>query len=123
MTPRVGGDQPQIIDHDALVAATDHTGAIWSLASDQLNVNVVRFEAGQGVEAHVNSEVDVLGVVLSGQARLSIDDQPPHELRPGTLFFVPRGHARALQVIDGPLIYVSCHQRRAGLWPQTRRPT
>jgi hypothetical protein len=39
-----------------LLAAADHDGPLWSTASDQLNANLLRFSAGQGIAAHVNNE-------------------------------------------------------------------
>ena len=48
-------------------AAGEQTGVIWTLReSSDLNANLVRFEAGGGVGEHINDEVDVIFVGVSG---------------------------------------------------------
>ena len=101
-------------------AASDASGPVWSLSSADLNLNLLRFGAGDGVEAHVNAEVDVIGVVVTGSGVLVLDDRE-EPLRPGMLFFIPKGTRRALRAVDGDLVYLSGHQRRAGLMPTPRR--
>ncbi len=71
---------------------------------------------------YLHLSADVLGVVVSGSALLRLDDAQ-HELTAGMLFYVPRGRRRGLRVTDGPFVYISCHQRRAGLWPSPIMPS
>jgi hypothetical protein len=48
-------------------SAPGREGVVWSLeAGPDLNVNLVRFGAGGGVGEHVNDEVDVVFVGVSG---------------------------------------------------------
>ena len=115
------GDQVYVLDCTAHAIGDGRAGALWSINGDQLNVNLIRFDTDHGVAEHINSEVDVLGVVVSGSALLRLDDAQ-HELTAGMLFYVPRGRRRGLRVIDGPFVYISCHQRRAGLWPSPIMP-
>ncbi len=116
------GDQVHVLDCATYALGDGRAGALWSISGDQLNVNLIRFDTNHGVAEHINSEVDVLGVVVSGSALLRLDDAQ-HELRAGMLFYVPRGRRRGLRVTDGPFVYISCHQRRAGLWPSPSMPS
>jgi quercetin dioxygenase-like cupin family protein len=120
MSPVEASDQPHVVDGAALALGADRDGAIWSVSSDQLNVNLIRFEAGHGVDEHMNDAVDVLGVVVAGEAVLRLPDGE-HRLHPGVLFYVPRGTPRALRATQHPFAYVGCHQRRPGLWPTPRQ--
>ncbi|ABX03946.1 MAG TPA: cupin domain-containing protein [Herpetosiphon sp.] len=91
-------------------------GPLWSYTTDQLNLNLLRFRFGDGIPNHQNHEVDVLLIVLEGTAILEIDlvQQP---IGVGSIVCVPRGAARSIQATSDELIYFSCHQRRAGLFP------
>lgn len=101
----------------AQAAASGAAGAVWSLSSPDLNINLVRFGPGDGVDAHVNTEVDVIGIVVAGEGVLILDagEEP---LRPGSFFFVPKGARRAVRAAGAELIYLSCHRRRAALMPR-----
>lgn len=111
--------QAQVIDLGALAAqasANGDVGAVWSLASADLNLNLLHFSAGDGVETHSNREVDVVGLVIAGEGILELDDRQ-ERLRPGLLFFIPKGARRAIRSASADFAYLSCHRRRAGLMP------
>jgi quercetin dioxygenase-like cupin family protein len=56
--------------------AGDRVGVIWTLdTSSDLNANLVRFGAGQGVEEHVNDEVEVIVVGVSGSGIVAVDGE------------------------------------------------
>jgi quercetin dioxygenase-like cupin family protein len=105
-----------IIDLCALLQGAKHDGPIWSLSSEQLNINLLRFGAGEGIPPHINDEVDVLIVLIEGTGTLTLgdDDRP---IRAGEAAFIPRGARRAIRCTSGILAYLSCHRRRAGLMP------
>ena len=116
---------PQIHDLAALVAAstsasagtaTGAIGPIWSLASADLNLNLLRFTAGDGVPEHVNAEVDVVGLVIAGTGVVEIDGRA-EAVRSGCLFFMPKGARRAIRATSDDFAYLTCHRRRAGLMP------
>lgn len=107
--------QAQVLDLSTFAAA-ETTGAIWSLVSTDLNLNVLHFNAGDGVAAHINSEVDVIGFVIAGEGTLELDDRQ-ERLQPGRLFFVPTGTRRTITSRSSDFTYLSCHRRRAGLLP------
>lgn len=118
---------PQIHDLAALAAAstsataaaTGGIGPIWSLASADLNLNLLHFTTGDGVPDHVNAEVDVAGLVIAGTGMVEIDGRA-ETLHPGCLFFIPKGAGRAIRAASDDFAYLTCHRRRAGLMP-TRR--
>jgi quercetin dioxygenase-like cupin family protein len=115
----VNPPQAQVIDLGALAtqaSAGGNAGAVWSIASADLNLNLLHFAAGDGVEAHINREVDVLGLVISGEGILELEDRQ-ERLRPGLLFFIPKGAGRAIRSSSADFAYLSCHRRRAGLMP------
>lgn len=110
---------PQVIDLAALAtdASTNKTaGAVWSLVSADLNLNLLHFEDGDGVAAHSNNEVDVIGLVIAGEGTLDLDGHQ-ERLQPGHLFYIPKGARRAIQSRSPDFAYLSCHRRRAGLMP------
>lgn len=114
----------QVIDLAALAneaGANETAGAVWSLVSADLNLNLLHFEDGDGVAAHTNNEVDVIGLVIAGEGTLDLDGRQEH-LRPGQLFFIPRGVQRAITARSSDFAYLSCHRRRAGLMPTRARP-
>lgn len=107
---------PPVVDLAALARAAATTGAAWSTQSDDLNVNLVVFPTGEGVEGHVNREVDVLIVAIAGDGILEVDGVH-RPLRAGQGIIVPKGARRAIRSASDPFAYLTCHRRRAGLWP------
>ena len=76
---------------DIAASAGDRVGVIWSLdTSSDLNANLVRFGAGQGVEEHVNDEVEVILLGVSGLGFVALD-RDEHALSAGKLVFIPKG--------------------------------
>jgi quercetin dioxygenase-like cupin family protein len=105
-----------IIDIATSLRQADEDGPIWSVNSEQLNVNLVRLPTGDGIASHRNSEVDVVLVIFEGSGELLVDDVP-YPLFPGRSVVVPRGATRAMRCTAGPLVYLTCHRRRPGLMP------
>ncbi len=96
-------------------SATGRSGVIWALeGSGDLNVNLVRFEAGGGVGEHVNDEVDVLVVGVSGSGSVRVDGEE-YPLSNGTAVFVPRGASRSTRAASEGFAYLSVHRRRGPL--------
>ena len=88
------------------------TGVVWALEeSGDLNANLVRFPAGEGVGEHVNDEVDVVVVGVSGSGFVSVDGEE-RALPGGTLVFVPRGTRRSTRSVSDDFAYLSVHRRR-----------
>ena len=112
---------PAITTLTEVLAASSGPGPVWTRSSIDLNVNLLAFDAGQGVPRHVNDEVDVLIVVVAGMGVLELDGIA-HPVAAGQVCLVPKGVARALGSVGGPFAYLTCHRRRGGLWPEGARP-
>ncbi|MFI5271503.1 MAG: cupin domain-containing protein [Ktedonobacterales bacterium] len=113
----------QVIDLaalDAAAVAAGGQGAVWSLVTTDLNLNLIRLHAGDAIAEHVNAELDVIGLVVSGAGVLEVDGQA-FSLAPECLFFIPQGARRAFRAGDTGLTYVTCHRRRPALFPRPRQ--
>ena len=103
-----------------LAAGGNHPGALWRLDGEDLQANLVRLGRGDRIEPHRNDEVEVLVVVVSGRGELTLDGQV-HQLAPMVVAHLPKGTVRAVEPVDGLLVYLSIHRHRsAGL--QVGRP-
>ncbi|MFI5852875.1 hypothetical protein [Streptomyces parvulus] len=117
--PAPGSPLPRVLcdTADVLPLGDDGAaGALWRLAEPgrQLDANVVRVPAGGRVGTHTEPDLDVLLLVLDGEASLvcSDGDRP---LRQGLLTWLPHGAARG--VVAGPdgVAYLTVHRRRPGM--------
>ena len=104
------------MDLNELVAsAGDRVGVIWALrGSDDLNANLVRFDAGGGVGEHVTEVVDVLFVGVAGSGSVRVDGKE-HVLSAGALVFAPRGARRSTSALSDGFAYLTVHRRRGPL--------
>ncbi|MGH3744217.1 MAG: DUF2249 domain-containing protein, partial [Mycobacteriales bacterium] len=118
---------PQILcDTVALAggAATDDpAGAVWRLEMShrQLDANVVNIRPGERIAAHAEPRLDVLLLVLGGGGTLT-SEVAGHEVRPGTLVWLPHGSRRELAAGGDGLTYLTVHTRRPGLSIQPAPP-
>lgn len=87
---------------------------LWGLASDDLNVNLVAWPAGDGVGEHTNTEVDVLIVVIDGALSVALDGQA-QQVGTGQAIVVPKGATRVLTASADGVRYLSAHRRRPPL--------
>jgi quercetin dioxygenase-like cupin family protein len=96
-------------------SAYGRAGVVWTLgASSELNANLVRFEAGGGVREHVNDEVEVIIVGVSGWGFVIVDGEE-HPVSNGPITFVPRGTRRSTRSTSGDFAYLTVHRRRGPL--------
>ena len=104
------------VDLLALVQTSAERGPLWTHQSADLNVNLVALDAGQRVAESVNGEVDVLLVGVTGEGVVTVEG---HEVRlgAGRALVIPKGTRRAIASAGGRFAYLTCHRRRAGLWP------
>ena len=109
--------QGQVEDLAALTRSATGPGAIWTRQSEDLNVNLLVFAAGEGVAGHVNAEVDVLLVGIAGTGAVTIDGTR-QILSPGHAIVIAKGASRGIQSMSNPFAYLTCHRRRGGLWPR-----
>lgn len=108
----------EAVDLIALAAGTVEA-VPWSTRSQDLNVNLLHWVAGQGVAAHVNTEVDVLLVGVAGEGEVIVDGES-FPLCPGRVVLVPKGRERATLATSEHFSYLTCHQARRGLMPAPR---
>lgn len=93
-------------------SAADGEGVIWTLeTSGDLNANLVSFGAGRGVGEHVNDEVDIVILGVSGSGVVVVGKNE-HPLQSGTLVFVPKGVRRSIRGGSGGFGYLTVHRRR-----------
>ncbi|MFN8592189.1 MAG: hypothetical protein U0031_12085 [Thermomicrobiales bacterium] len=121
--PLAEEEASDVIDLVSRVNDATNAGAAWSMTSDDLNVNLLVFSAGEGVAEHVNAEVDVLVVGIQGDGIISVEGIP-RVLRAQQALLIPRGARRKTQGITERFAYLTCHRRRSGLRPtvgQTKR--
>jgi mannose-6-phosphate isomerase-like protein (cupin superfamily)/hemerythrin-like domain-containing protein len=100
------------VDLAGVASAERGLGVLWTQeGSEDLNANLVRFEAGEGVGIHANDEVDVVFVGVSGSGTVVVDGEE-FALGPGRLVFVPKGCLRATRSASGEFAYLTVHRRR-----------
>jgi mannose-6-phosphate isomerase-like protein (cupin superfamily) len=109
-------DAVSVVDLAALAQESAIRQPLWAYQSADLNVNLLVWGADEGVVEHVNSEVDVLLVGLAGDGLVEVDGTA-HPLRAGQAVIIPKGARRAIRSTHGRFAYLTCHRRRAGLWP------
>jgi mannose-6-phosphate isomerase-like protein (cupin superfamily) len=89
-------------------------GPVWGAASADLNATLLEWPAGGGPGEHVNEHRDVLYVVLTGSAMLTVDGEAL-ELAAGEARIVDKGASRALVAGSAGVRYLTAHIRRGGL--------
>ena len=121
-------EQPVPEAADLYALATDAearalAGPAWSLATGDLNLNLVRLPPGDEIPGHVNAEVDVVYLVFAGSGSIVLGegDTSARPMAPGGLFVVPKGLYRAIRAGEQGVVYLTCHRRRTGLMPRRAR--
>jgi len=107
----------QIVDLAAVARSATAPGPILTRQSEDLDVNLLVFGSGDGVDEHVNAEVDVLLVGVTGAGAVTIDGTR-RILRAGHAIVIPKGTNRGIESLSDPFAYLTCHRRRGGLWPR-----
>jgi len=104
-----------IVNLHEILATEEWSGVVWTLEQgDDLNVNLVRFPPGKGVGEHVNEEIDVLVIGVSGSGIVAVNGCEQH-LRAGTVAFIPKGARRSTRSESGDFAYLTVHLRRGPL--------
>lgn len=106
-------------DLAATAATTAVRGPAWRLTDADLNANLLVFDTGQGIDAHVNHSVDVLIVGISGNGSVTIDDAV-YPLAAGKTVLIPKGSNRAILAASDRFAYLTVHRARGGLLPTIR---
>ena len=94
--------------------APEGKGPLWGTETEDLNATLLAWPAGGGTSEHVNSERDVLVVVLAGSATVWVDgDALP--LDPGQAIVIEKGRSRWIAAGPDGVRYLSVHVRRPKL--------
>lgn len=96
------------------LAAGQGRAVLWGLATDDLNVNLVAWPAGEGVDAHVNDARDVVLVVVDGELEVTIDEAA-QTVCAGHCLVIPKGTRRTLRSVVDETRYLTVHRRRPPL--------
>jgi quercetin dioxygenase-like cupin family protein len=108
----VGSAAGRAVDLAEVASAVGGLGVVWTQeGGEDLNANLVRFEAGEGVGIHANDEVDVVFVGVSGSGTVVVNGEK-FALGPGRMVFVPKGCLRATRSGSGEFAYLTVHRRR-----------
>lgn len=103
-------------DLRAIASSFAGSSPAWTLASDDLNVNLIVLRHNASVPEHVNETLDVLLVGIEGSGTVTIDGQVL-EFCEGHAVLVPKGARRSIHASTFRFGYLTCHHRRGGLWP------
>lgn len=92
-------------------------GAVWKLdeSDRQLDANLVHLPAGRRVDAHAETALDVLLVVVSGSGVLETGNGEELALTEGRVIWLPHGSQRSLNAGADGLLYLTVHRRRPGM--------
>ena len=107
-------------DLATMAAATAVRGLAWRLTDADLNANLLVFDAGQGIEAHVNQSVDVLIVCVAGSGSITIDGSTI-PLAAGRVVLIPKGSERSILAESDRFAYLTVHRARGSLIPTAPR--
>ena len=99
-----------------IAASANTNGAVWSVTSSDLNLNVVVISDDQPIQRHLNSEVDVVVVAVDGRGVVMVDEDE-FRLEPQQVLVIPKGTWRSIRPDGRSFAYMTIHRRRAGLWP------
>lgn len=108
--------RPTVANLEAVLADPARgDGVHWALGSStDLHANLVRLRAGGSIGEHLNQEVDVLVVVISGSGTLRVAgaDLP---LSGDVVAHVPKGTRRSVTAGATGLAYLTVHRHRDGI--------
>lgn len=107
-------NDPLVRDGVVDLLGSSGTGPLWGMASADLNATLLAWPPEHVVDEHINAELDVLLIVLSGHGSAIIDGET-HDLATGSAILLPRGALRRIQAGSTGLRYLSVHRRRGPL--------
>ncbi|MEJ7901535.1 MAG: hypothetical protein WKF63_06780, partial [Thermomicrobiales bacterium] len=81
-TPGFSYESPIMHDLPHLARLAMGMKPVWSHQGEDLNLNLISCTAGQGVDRHLNTEVDVVMIGIDGDGSVELNDIW-HALGPG----------------------------------------
>jgi mannose-6-phosphate isomerase-like protein (cupin superfamily) len=113
---RESGAATTAADLGYLSRVADDLGPQWGMESEDLNATLLAWTMGNGVEEHVNDEVDVLVLAVEGRIELRIGDDSL-TLGPGQMALIPKGARRSITCVSDRAAHLNIHKRRRKLMP------
>jgi quercetin dioxygenase-like cupin family protein len=104
-------DRAAVVD---LLGGGSSSGPVWGTETEDLNATLLAWGPGEGSREHVNTERDVLLVVVAGSATVTIGEER-HLMRAGSALVLERGLPRSISAGTEGVRYLSVHRRRAPL--------
>jgi mannose-6-phosphate isomerase-like protein (cupin superfamily) len=95
-------------------ASTRIGGPSQGLATEDLNITLLAWPKGGGVESHINTEVDVVWCFVEGSGQVTVNGQS-YDVCAGQSLVIPKGAQRNVRATSARLCYLSVHKRRAGI--------
>jgi quercetin dioxygenase-like cupin family protein len=92
----------------------ERTGPLWSTETEDLNATLLAWPPGAGPAEHVNTERDVLLVLLAGSATVTIDGETTLA-DAGQVITIEKGGTRRITAGPEGVRYLSIHVRRTPL--------
>jgi mannose-6-phosphate isomerase-like protein (cupin superfamily) len=89
-------------------------GPEWGTETSELNATLLAWPAGGGTPAHINSELDVVLVVLDGTAEIE-NDGTLALARAGAVVVLEKGARRRVTAGPSGVRYLTVHRRRTGI--------
>ena len=108
-----------LIDLPSWAKGATQSGPIWSHESTDLDLTLLSWAAQEGIAAHINDEVDVLLIGITGAGEVIVNDET-YRLSAGQMLLIPKNAERSLRCTEEHWSYLSLHRRRRGLWPTVR---
>ena len=96
------------------LSSPEGTGPLWGTETEDLNATLLAWPPGAAPPEHVNSERDVLLVVLAGSATVTVDGEA-RLVDAGHAMTIEKGSARRIAAGPGGVRYLSVHVRRSPL--------
>lgn len=104
-------DRAAVVD---LLAAAGGSGPLWGTETEDLNATLLAWPPGEGAPEHVNTERDVLLVVVAGSATVTLGAEL-HAVGAGSALVLEKGRPRSITAGPDGVRYLSVHRRRAPL--------
>lgn len=106
------------IVHLNALARDGNPGTVWAYGGADLNANLLVLREGEEIAAHVNEAVDVLLIGFVGAGTVTVDEGT-YCMAAGDALVIPKGTRRSICADATRFAYLTCHRRRAGLWPES----
>ncbi|HSI72330.1 MAG TPA: cupin domain-containing protein [Fimbriimonas sp.] len=110
-----------MIDTKQILESAAVNGPQWSHECEDLDITLLYWNEGDAIPEHVNHEVDVVVIGLSGVGVVTVAGESSL-MGPGSLVVIPKGIKRAFTAGAGGFGQLNIHKRRKRLQVQLQVP-